>query len=280
VLTFDDLASVSTTGVERSYPGWHGYIAAPLFVAGREYGAIGFLSRHIVPFSDVDRDFFQLVAMLVSSALERRTQREHLDQLAFFDALTGLSNRARLMQDIAAAISLGSRHQRPFALHYIDLDGFKNINDTFGHGIGDRVLQEAAKRLKATARCYDIPARLGGDEFVVLQVDVDDTSDATVLGERLVSVLSQPYVIGLETLMVSASIGISLFPEHGDEPSRLLHSADVALYQAKANGKNRLEIASAITVGPIETNASYRLRKKSGFAMRQGCQRVNGGKSP
>jgi diguanylate cyclase (GGDEF)-like protein len=247
VLTVDDLAVTNVAeGVQR-YPGWHGYIAAPLFIEGNEYGAIGFLSRNVVAFNEFDRDFIQLVAMLVSSALERQIQREHLDQLAFYDALTGLANRAKLMQDLRAAISLGGRHERPFALHYIDLDGFKGINDTLGHGTGDLVLAEAASRLKVTARSYDIAARLGGDEFVVLQAEVLQISEAEALGQRLLNVLSKPYVVGNQTLTLGASIGIALFPDHGDEPSQLLHSADVALYRAKANGKNRIEVASAVS---------------------------------
>jgi diguanylate cyclase (GGDEF)-like protein len=248
VLTVDDLGNVNATEGVRRYPGWHAYIAAPLFIEGKEYGAIGFLSKNVVEFNESDRDFIQLVAILVSSALERRAQRKTLDQLAFYDTLTGLSNRTKLMQDLRSAIGLGCRHKRPFALHFIDLDGFKAINDTLGHGVGDLVLQEAANRLTAAARNFDIAARLGGDEFVVLQAEVHGPSEAEALGHRLLSVLSKAYAIGDQTLTVSASIGIALFPEHGDDASKLLHSADIALYTAKAKGKNRIEIAGATGV--------------------------------
>ncbi|MBD5633076.1 MAG: PAS domain S-box protein, partial [Candidatus Eremiobacteraeota bacterium] len=132
------------------YPEWHGYIAAPLTSDGIAYGAVGFVSKRVVALNDFDRDFVRLVASLVSSAIERQSQKQKLSELAFYDMLTELPNRAKFMRDIEGAIALANRHGRSFAVHYIDLDGFKNVNDRAGHAVGDLALKEAARRLQET----------------------------------------------------------------------------------------------------------------------------------
>jgi diguanylate cyclase (GGDEF)-like protein/PAS domain S-box-containing protein len=224
------------------YPGWHGYISAPLKMDDRVVGAIGFCSTNHLTFSEADRDFVRLVAVLVSSALERQVQRQRLDDLAYADLLTGLPNRARFLIDIEAAISSSSRYERPFALHFIDLDGFKTINDRAGHAVGDLALKEVARRLRASARLHDVPARLGGDEFVLLQNELEHAADARILGNRIVERLAEPYVLEGETHALGASIGIAIYPRDGASARALLQSADTALYRAKAAGKRRVEM--------------------------------------
>ena len=257
VMMFEDLSDEihHRDGVPHS--DWGGYISARLSIEGRPHGAVGFLSTESVPFDERDRDFIRLVAALVSSTLERKVQKQRLNKLAFYDTLTGLSNRAKFMRDLNAALSQARRHKRSFALHFIDLDGFKSVNDRAGHTVGDLALQEAARRLQNVARLYDVPARLGGDEFVVLQPEVATVSDTKALGERLVHALSQPYDLDGATFDLGASVGVAIYPEDGRSARELLQNADFALYRAKANGKRRVEIGMR---APLPTPASSAVR--------------------
>jgi diguanylate cyclase (GGDEF)-like protein len=247
VFSIDDIADPKwqRPGMEELSE-WHGYISAPLAVEGKPFGALGFLSKKVVSFDDYDRDFIRLVAALISHAIANQGQRLRLNRLAFYDSLTGLQNRAKFMRDLDVVISLGRRHKRSFALHYIDLDGFKSINDGAGHAVGDAALQEVARRLLVAGRLEDVPARIGGDEFVLIQADVEDPSEAEILGNRIVDVLSEPYALGDESFEMSASVGIAVFPADGADAQALLKTADAALYRAKTNGKKRVEISGSV----------------------------------
>jgi diguanylate cyclase (GGDEF)-like protein/PAS domain S-box-containing protein len=226
------------------YPEWHGYISARLSVDGEPYGAVGFVSKAIVHFGESDRDFIRLVSALVSTTIERNVHEQRLNALAYYDVLTGLTNRTKFMRDLEAAVSYGQRHRRKFALHYIDLDGFKDVNDRAGHPVGDLALQEAARRLRDVARRHDIPARIGGDEFVLLQTEVQDRQETAALGTRIVDALSAPYALDERTFELGASVGIAIYPYDGKEARELLKGADAALYRAKALGKHRVEVAA------------------------------------
>lgn len=244
VLAMSDLAAEHARSPDAPvYPDWHGYISAPILVDGRAHGAIGFLSRRIEDFDEFDRDFVRLVAALVAAALERDMQKRRLAKLAYYDALTGLANRAQFCGDLEAAIGRGRRHLRSFAIHYVDLDGFKGVNDRYGHAVGDAILCDVATRLRELCRNYDVPARLGGDEFVVLQDEVERATDCSALGRRIVESLSRPYRVDDRTIELSASVGVSIFPDDGSDASTLLHRADLAQYRAKGDGKNRCEMS-------------------------------------
>jgi diguanylate cyclase (GGDEF)-like protein/PAS domain S-box-containing protein len=225
------------------YRDWHAYISVPLIMDGRIWGAIGFCSTNVVHFNDFDRDFVRLVAALVSTVLERQMQNKRLDDLAYLDTLTGLPNRAKFMRDFEATLSHAKRHDRAFAVHFIDLDGFKHVNDRAGHAVGDLALKEVARRLRTIPRLHDVPARLGGDEFVLLQTEIEQTSDTESLGNRIVAELSRPYELDRQIFRMGASIGVALFPQDGNDERTLLQSADIALYRAKALGKNRVEVS-------------------------------------
>ena len=231
------------------FPGYHAYISSPLVIGGATYGAIGFSSKRRMSFKDHDRDFIRLVAALVASAIERQIQQKRLDDLAFYDALTGLPNRLRLMQELEAAIARSQRHGGSFALHFIDLDGFKSVNDRGGHAVGDEVLVEVARRMSTIHRPYDVPARLGGDEFVVLQPEADLRADVQTLAQRIVDVLSEPYLTSAGEMIVGASVGVAFFPADASDAAMLLRRADKALYFAKANGKKRVEFFTESLLG-------------------------------
>lgn len=182
-------------------------------------------------------------AMLVVAA-ERRRHRENLEALARFDALTGLANRITLEERLREELDRGLRHQRRIAVLYLDLDGFKEINDTQGHKTGDEVLIEVAGVLKNSCRSTDLAARHGGDEFVVLLAEVADAQAAEEVAEKIRARIG---LLSWDGLGVGASIGVALWPDdcpHGDiEPDHLLRLADEAMYSAKTDGKNRVSLA-------------------------------------
>ncbi len=162
----------------------------------------------------------------------------HLEYMAYHDGLTGLPNRALLMDRLAHAASRAERSGGRMALLFIDLDRFKTINDSLGHAVGDAVLRVAADRLSELMRDEDTLARLGGDEFVVLIESLRDTQDAATVAEKIIHVLEKMLMIGNYPLHLSASVGISLYPEDGSDADSLMKYADAAMYKAKESGRN------------------------------------------
>jgi len=176
-------------------------------------------------------------------ALYRRTQEKQQGDrrirfLAHHDALTGLANRVRLIERLAEAFAALPAHGGSFAVHFIDIDSFKEINDSLGHDGGDFVLKAVAERLRAAARPGDVVARLGGDEFVLIQSGVAGEDDAAAFASRLAAALAAPIRFKENEIVSTVSIGVAVAPEFGDSPERLLKSADLALYKSKADGRN------------------------------------------
>ena len=168
---------------------------------------------------------------------ERHQHLQHIEHLASHDSLTGLLNRSKFMECLVAEMALARRMQSRFAVLYLDLDGFKPINDTHGHAAGDQVLAWVAQTLRRVARESDFVARLGGDEFVVLQRGIDTHDQAVALVQRLADALSQPWTLGTVHVQVGASIGMAMFPEHGSNPETLLAAADQAMYLVKTGNR-------------------------------------------
>jgi diguanylate cyclase (GGDEF)-like protein len=180
-------------------------------------------------------------AEAVAAARQLQEQAGELTRLAMHDPLTGLANRA-LMQD-RLEHALAPRRARHNAVLLLDLDDFKAVNDVFGHGAGDAVLTEVARRLESCVRPADTVARLGGDEFVVLMEDVDGCPDAVAVAGRLLSAMAEPVRWGSERFEIGGSVGITLSEgADGRGPGELLRDADIAMYVAKAGGKNRYEV--------------------------------------
>jgi len=155
--------------------------------------------------------------------------------LAYYDTLTGLPNRKKLLENVS---DLLEKEKDNFAFFFIDLDNFKSINDNFGHRAGDKVLAEVAERLKNNTRPRDIVSRIGGDEFIVIIRDLKSSLSVTVIAEKLVKILSAAYIYNDNILYIGASVGISLFPEHGTDIDTLIKKANLAMYEAKNNGGN------------------------------------------
>jgi len=174
----------------------------------------------------------------VRDITDRKVAEARIQYLAYYDALTGLPNRT-LLQDRLAKTLAGARRQKDkVALLFLDLDGFKNINDSLGHSVGDLLLQEVAERLKTWGREQDTVARLGGDEFLIMLTNARDVPDAAVAAERLMDAMTAEFVVQGHLLKVSCSIGISIFPEHGTDCETLIKNADAAMYNAKECGRN------------------------------------------
>lgn len=169
----------------------------------------------------------------------RKAIEEQIYHLAHFDALTNLPNRTLLDDRLQQSLAKAKREKRKLAVMYLDLDKFKAVNDAFGHDIGDQLLQEAARRLQVSVkRETDTVCRLGGDEFLILLSSVDVPEDANIVAEEILQSLSQTYLLKEHRLSISASIGIAIYPLHGNNANALVQNADFALYQAKHHGRN------------------------------------------
>ena len=179
----------------------------------------------------------QTVAHLYRSAVVHHTARDDLTRLAKFDALTGLPNRLLLRERFDKAIATIQSTNEILAVHFLDLDGFKAVNDQHGHPVGDALLEQVAHRLEAILRRGDTVSRLGGDEFVVLQNGLQHEAEAELLARRIIRQLSLPYHLGSVSAAISVSVGIASAPRQGVDLDRLLACADAALYCAKAGGK-------------------------------------------
>jgi diguanylate cyclase (GGDEF)-like protein/PAS domain S-box-containing protein len=168
---------------------------------------------------------------------ERRLQMLHL---AEHDALTDLPNRLLLNDRLARAIALARRYGRRLAVLFLDCDRFKHINDTLGHAVGDQVLRSVARRLTTCVRESDTVSRHGGDEFLILLSEVDQPEDAGLIAEKIVSSVAEPHHVAGHELTLTASVGIALYPEDGQDPQSLIMRADTAMYWAKNTGSNRI----------------------------------------
>jgi diguanylate cyclase len=191
----------------------------------------------ITHFVTVLRDVTQSRAAMQQERLQARQ-----------DTLTGLAGRAHILELLSSAVVAAQQSQQILAVLFIDLDGFKQINDSSGHHVGDAVLRAVAARLQGAIRCTDTVARFGGDEFLVLLPTVSGRGVARRIGRKIVHQLAQPFAIGPERHELSASVGAAFHPEHGQTPEALLINADAAMYRSKRNGGNQFRIADPSVV--------------------------------
>ena len=174
---------------------------------------------------------------IYTDVTEQDRAAEAIERLAHRDTLTGLANRYTLEARLDQLVADARRHNRCLAVIFLDMDNFKSVNDTLGHGIGDQFLRQVAQRLTASVRENDIVARLGGDEFVIVLTEVFGTQEATAIASKIIHALNQPITLGSHTLSPSASIGICFYPQDGRDRGALMQSADIAMYHAKSAGK-------------------------------------------
>jgi diguanylate cyclase (GGDEF)-like protein len=170
-------------------------------------------------------------------AIQRKQLEQRLAFMASHDSLTGLPNRILLNDRLSLAITQAERKSSRLAVMMLDLDRFKNVNDSLGHSVGDELLRAAADRLTDTVRGYDTVARLGGDEFIVLLTGIEDIAGATEIAGRIVQLFQKPIVLQRYELTITTSVGIALYPDHGKDIESLLKYADIAMYLAKGKGR-------------------------------------------
>ena len=219
------------------------------------------------------------VVMVVRDITLQKLNEENIRRLAYFDALTGMPNRQSFLEKLDLELLRAGRANRQVALLFLDLDGFKRVNDTLGHSAGDRLLKAVAARLKEKLRAGDLVsrpalepaglhlARLGGDEFTVVLPDLDGTQTVSMVAERLRSLLGQPFRIGDQEITVTASIGVAIFPADGDDAAALLKHADTAMYHAKDQGRNNWQLYDKAQT----TETMLRIRLEND--MRKGLER-------
>jgi diguanylate cyclase (GGDEF)-like protein len=175
-------------------------------------------------------------------ARERKRCSNRLTDLARTDPVTGLANRSGFSQRIAAALSRARRQERQMAVMFLDLDGFKEVNDGFGHSAGDELLKIVGTRLSSVVRDYDAVARLGGDEFALLLEDIGELCDPGEFADRVIRALAEPMVLDNMHHSLTASMGVALYPDAGATAEQLLKAADEAMYMAKRRGRNRYHV--------------------------------------
>ncbi len=177
------------------------------------------------------------VSGIIIDITERKAQEAKLAQMAYYDNLTDLPNRLMLKTHLKKLLSRAKRKEHDFAIMFLDLDGFKEVNDTLGHDVGDALLKDVSIRLTASVRDEDFVSRIGGDEFVIV---FEETSREELEGisDRLIQNIGKPYYLSNKVASVTPSIGISIFPDHGDTIDSLIDHADKAMYAAKSTGKN------------------------------------------
>lgn len=204
----------------------------------RKDGTLFWEMASISPISDESGKVSHYVAVK-EDITERKELRDRLEQMAQFDMLTGLPNRRMFLDRLAQSVAIAKRSGQRFGLLFVDLDGFKRINDTYGHDAGDRVLKTVAARLSACIRISDTAGRIGGDEFTVILGTLANYSDAGQVAEKILAALRRPITLpdGRQDA-IGSSIGISVFPEDAQDGDGLLATADDAMYQVKHNGKN------------------------------------------
>jgi diguanylate cyclase (GGDEF)-like protein/PAS domain S-box-containing protein len=206
---------------------------------------------------------------------DRKLAEKQIQFLAYYDALTALPNRTLLQDRLTQALAIARRQGHRVAVLFIDLDRFKDINDSLGHSVGDLLLQKVAERLRTWCREQDTIARLGGDEFLITLTDVKDVPDVAVAVERLMDAMTAEFVIQGHFLNVGCSIGISIFPEHGADCETLIKNADAAMYSAKADGCNNFRFftddmnAQAVERLTLESSLRSALAKEQLFLMYQ-----------
>jgi diguanylate cyclase (GGDEF)-like protein len=212
-------------------------------------------------------DYARAIQRKVEAQLLDKQQR--LDRLAHHDQLTGLPNRHFLAVHLPLAVEEARKSRTPLAVLFLDLDRFKHINDTHGHEIGDKLLQEVAQRIQASVRADDIVVRMGGDEFVVILNKISKVEQANETAARILANLNVPLVIAGKPLVTTTSIGLSLYPRDGDDVGALLRHSDTAMYQAKDCGRNNFQSFSPIMDRKLQERVNVEARLRAAIELEQ-----------
>jgi diguanylate cyclase (GGDEF)-like protein/PAS domain S-box-containing protein len=232
----------------------------------RPDGTVGWALCSVRP-TEKGEDGAQVFEGSLVDITERKRAEEQIQHLAYFDSLTGLPNRTLARDRLSQSLAAAKRHRERMGVLYLDIDSFKIVNDCLGHSVGDELLQHIAQRLRSCAREEDTIARLGGDEFLIALGPIDTYSDVAVIAERIARELSPPFDLHGHSFTVTSSIGISIFPDHGENVETLIKNADAAMYASKNRGRNTFSFFSE----EMTTQAIERLQL--GNSMRSALER-------
>ncbi len=244
LLTTDTLSNDSDllTLTDQTSLNWLG---VPLIAAQSTFGALLIHSHAINQrYTAKELELLQYISIQIASAVQRMQMQARLQFLSHHDHLTGLPNRTLLFDRMERALARARRDKTKVSLLYLDLDKFKQVNDSYGHGVGDLLLQAVADRLRHCVREVDTVSRVGGDEFVIMLEDIQQLDHALQVAEKIREQLNLPFQLAEHNLRMIPSIGIALFPEHTNEQNELLNLADRAMYYAKQAGGNRSQVAT------------------------------------
>ena len=183
---------------------------------------------------------------IVRDVTERKQIEQQLNHMATHDVLTGLPNRMLFIDRLEVALAQSKRNRHKLAVMMLDLDNFKNVNDTLGHMVGDQLLKEVGYRLSGLVRQSDTVARLGGDEFIILLSDIERREDSVGIAEIVLKAFQQPFVFGNHKITSSTSIGIAVYPDDGEDIDALLKNSDMAMYSVKTQGRNNYKFFSRV----------------------------------
>ena len=231
----DELLRRAFAGESVASPDVHYYIPST--------GRSGWVSAVYRPHYDEAGEIVGVIG-LIRDVTQRKEAEQQIEYQAYHDALTGLANRRLFQEHLSLALALAQRRTSTVAVLFLDLDHFKVINDSLGHTIGDELLREISRRLRGSVREGDTVARVGGDEFTVVLQELPGGDAAAVVAQKILRTVAEPIEIGGHRLYVTTSIGITLFPEDGDDAETLLRHADTAMYRAKAEGRNTYQMAT------------------------------------
>ncbi|MBE0619736.1 MAG: EAL domain-containing protein [Burkholderiales bacterium] len=223
-----------------------GAFGFPIMFGNNILGVMEFFSRARRPPDEVSLQSMRSIGTQIGQFMARRQAEERVHHLAHYDELTGLPNRSMFNQRLNHALVHARRSDKSLAILFIDLDRFKNINDTLGHEAGDRVLEEVAQRLQDCLREGDTIGRLGGDEFVVLIDELPEPMHVAAVAQKILAAVVKPFIVGAQEFNITASIGISTYPEDSEDMQGLLKNADISMYRAKEQGKNNYQFYSAL----------------------------------
>ncbi|NEQ46008.1 MAG: EAL domain-containing protein [Leptolyngbya sp. SIOISBB] len=243
-------------------------LMVPIFIDQDLWGYIGLDACHQTrDWTQSEESILVTIAASIGGAFKRKHTEAQMRYQAFHDPLTGLPNRTAFNQELPLVIAAARRRDRLVAVMFLDLDRFKNINDTLGHAIGDKLLVEATQRLSDGLRQEDLLARWGGDEFTLILQDIETLEEVACVAARLANNLKPPFLIENHELYVTGSVGIAVFPQDGDNVTTLLQNADTAMYAAKADGRNTHRFYTSI----LSSSASQQLILEK--HLHQGLQR-------
>jgi len=213
------------------------FLGTPALLRGKLSGLLA-LANSSLDYTTHDQRVVERFASLYALALQKHRNEARIEYLAHHDSLTGLVNRHLFMDRLSRGMEIAKRHSHKMGLFFIDLNDFKIINDTLGHEAGDHVLTEVARRLLSVVRSSDTVARLGGDEFMVVLQDIQDQCAAAVVARKILDIFKQPVLVNKKVCTIGAAIGISIYPDDGEDSETLIRKADKVMYQVKDKGES------------------------------------------